>query len=434
MNIEEARNVLCLKSNPRPLGELLNEGYLTKDRLEWAAKWAYNAKLKEAAKIILEWQKSNSSLEKPLEKNVNNQESPQKEALQIGITLDEARATHWPFPPYKGQAMGSLSESKQLSLKDLGYAIENAWDKKVRQAAIVLSLLRLEQTVKEPAPTAGFIHVILGGRSFANRRQSFLTFLEGFLLGVFFTFMLAMSAIAVMDTFKPHPNRRPLTEIVSNPVGILALITVLVGFILIIWLVNFIPDQISKRLQKQVEEYRRGEEGEERVVQLIVQALDGNWTLFRNIQIPGRNKGDLDIVLVGPPGVWVLEVKNFQGKYRNIGDRWEYFHSKKWTPAKGNPSQQAFNNAVRLGNFLKADHLKVFVNAVVVWANEESQLVFENPSTAIWTYSRLPDELGNIWQGEKLSESDREKIIGKLTKLCDEQKNKSAVEDKEQPR
>ena len=48
MNVEEARKVLWLKSNPRPLGELLDEGYLTQDRLEWASQWAFNYKLKEA--------------------------------------------------------------------------------------------------------------------------------------------------------------------------------------------------------------------------------------------------------------------------------------------------------------------------------------------------------------------------------------------------
>ena len=50
------------------------------------------------------------------------------------------------------------------------------------------------------------------------------------------------------------------------------------------------------------------------------------------------------------------------------------------------------------------------------------QLQVENPSTAVWTYDRLPDKLGNIWQGEKLSVANQEKIIGKLTKLCEEQK------------
>ena len=42
-DIEEARKVLWLKSNPRPLEELAGEGYLTRDRLEWATRWAYNA-------------------------------------------------------------------------------------------------------------------------------------------------------------------------------------------------------------------------------------------------------------------------------------------------------------------------------------------------------------------------------------------------------
>ena len=120
------------------------------------------------------------------------------------------------------------------------------------------------------------------------------------------------------------------------------------------------------------------------------------------------------------------KVKNFRGIYRNIGDRWEYRQGKRWKAAKVNPSQQAYNNALRLKNFLKAENIKVYVNEVVVWANEESQLKVENPSSAVWTYNRLPDELGNIWQGEKLSIVDREKIIGKLTKLCEEQKSSNA--------
>jgi hypothetical protein len=44
-------------------------------------------------------------------------------------------------------------------------------------------------------------------------------------------------------------------------------------------------------------------------------------------------------------------------------------------------------------------------------------LVIENPSTPVWTYNRLPDEIGNVWQGEKLSVREREKIIVKLSFL-----------------
>jgi hypothetical protein len=155
---------------------------------------------------------------------------------------------------------------------------------------------------------------------------------------------------------------------------------------------------------------------------MIVQVLDGNWSLFRNVSLPGRKKGDLDIIMVGPPGVWVLEVKNFRGEYRNIGETWEYRQGNIWNATSTNPSRQVLNNALRLKNFLQADNLKIFINAAVIWVNEENPVLVENPSQAVWTYSRLPDELGNIWQGDKISEAERGKIAEKLNKLCEAQK------------
>jgi len=127
VNIEEARQVLWLKSNPRPLGELLDEGYLTQDRLEWAAKWANNSKLKQAARILLDIMENQAINVK--EKLQSTQSPPTDNVIPINIASDKSRSTAWSFPPYKGQAMGTLFDSRQLSLKDLGFAAENAWDK-----------------------------------------------------------------------------------------------------------------------------------------------------------------------------------------------------------------------------------------------------------------------------------------------------------------
>jgi hypothetical protein len=217
-------------------------------------------------------------------------------------------------------------------------------------------------------------------------------------------------------------NPRPSGEVLFTPAGIIAITILLVLFLFILWLANSIPDWITKNLDKQIENHHRGQEGEEKAVRSIVQALDGNWHLFCNIQLPDRNKGDLDLVLVGPPGVWVLEVKNYNGKYRNIGEAWQYEQGKNWKNLRKNPSRQALNNAYRLKNFLKADRVNVFVNGAIVWANEESSLSVENPPIVIWHFNRLADELGNIWQGEKLSKPEQLKIVEKLTKLCERQK------------
>jgi hypothetical protein len=417
MNIEEARKVLWLNNYPRPLGELFDEGYLNRSRLEWAIEKARDPQLREAAKIFLEIL-SASSQDKKLPKA-----KAKEKYFPVEISIEKARATLWPFAPYKGQPMGALVESKQLSLKDLGYAIESAWaEQKVKQAAIVLSLMRLEQVVKEPVPSAGLVHVNSGGRSYSDRKQTWLTLLEGMIFGFLAGFVVFIMVVEIINIRMPHPNSKSLTDFTTSPTGIIVLVLALLIMLLILGLSIFLPDQITKRLDKEIEEYRFGQEGENRMVEIILQALDGNWHLFRNISLPGRNKGDLDLILVGPPGVWVLEVKNFRGEYRNIGDSWEYRSGKNWKVASANPSQQALKNALRLANFLKADGLNVFVNPVVIWANQDAPLFVENPSAAVWLYNRLADELGNIWHGEKLSQSEREKIANKLSKLCEDHK------------
>jgi len=420
MNEEEARNVLWLRSNPRSLGELVDEGYLTQSRLEWAAKKAYDPILRQAAQLILE-SANHITPSSGTEKNGNPVKvlSPNN-SWPIGIPLEKARATPWPYGPNKNQPMGKLMESRQITLKDLGTVAENSWDPETRQAAIALMLLRLEQAVKEPVPPAGFVKTVSNRRTYSKKKQYNLALIEGLIFGTSLGVLLTLLMVLFINSLKPHPNSQSLTSITSTPFGLLALAIGLVIFILIFWLLIFIPDQIGKRLDKQIEAFRLGEEGEDRTVQMIIQALDGNWSLFRNVTLPGRNKGDLDIVLVGPPGVWVLEVKNLRGEYRNIGETWEYRHGNNWKTASANPSRQARDNAGRLGDFLRADHIKTWVNPAVVWANEESPLFVENPSVSVWLFNHLPDELGNIWQDEKLSKEERKKIAEKLTKLFGE--------------
>jgi len=419
MDIEEARKVYWLKSNHRPLGELLDEGFLTKDRLEWAAAWAYSPKLKQAAKTILESLNQLPAPKTEIELQIP-ESNPKKTGIEIDISLDKARSTLWPVGPYKGQAMGALVDSRQLSLKDLGYAAEQAWEEKVRQAARALLLVRLEQVVAEPEPSAGPIHVISGGRSYSQRRESLLIFFQGILFSLIIVFAVYFGSKSFSRS--PNPNAMSLSDIIVKPGGILALVIVLASVIALGWFVNFAMNRLTKRLEDRLEQYRAGQEGEDAVVQSIAQTLDGNWHLFRNVNLPGRNKGDLDLILVGQPGVWTLEVKNFRGEYRNIGERWEYKHGKDWKNASVNPSRQAENNAYRLKNFLKADNVNLFVNTIIVWVYQDKPLIIENPSVAVWQFNRLNDELGNIWQGEKLVKAEQDKVIQKLTKLCEQQK------------
>jgi hypothetical protein len=411
MSLEEARAVMWLKNYGRPIGELLDEGYINQDRLEWAAKNAYNPQIKQAATVILASMRQAAST--PSKSPAPKAETLQLPPFEAGVTIEQARATLWPFKDFKGQPMGMLVDTKQLTLKDLGFAIDNAWDERVRRAASVLMAARLNQVVKEPPPPAGPLKVLSAGRSYAQRRESLLTLIAGIIWGITLTLLVVAFIYNLFRTRPVQPSPQ-----ISLPAFLIALVMVIAIMGGGAWLFGYLLNWASDRLWNQIDNYRKGQEGEDHIVEAMRQHLDGNWTLFRNMTLPGRNKGDIDAVLVGPPGVWALEIKTFSGEYRNIGEQWEYRAGKKWKLYKPSPSRQANDNARRFANFLRAGGIKQWIEPVVVWANRTSPLSVNNPSVAVWTLDHLPEQLGNIWQHKTMAESDRTRIIDKLTKLC----------------
>ena len=65
--------------------------------------------------------------------------------------------------------------------------------------------------------------------------------------------------------------------------------------------------------------WRAGKEGEDRVAAALHRILGDEWTLLRGYKNPA---GEIDQVLVGPPGVVAIEVKYINGKIHISGDRW----------------------------------------------------------------------------------------------------------------
>jgi hypothetical protein len=416
---------MWLRVNHKTLGELLDDGYLTRGRLEWAATKAFNPRLRQAAQILLNPRAASQAEATPHSPASTVVPEEARAPIHLPVSIKQARAVVWPFSPFKGEPMGALVDSRQLSLKDLGYAAEVAWDDRVRKASSTLMLLRLSQAVQEPAPSAGFLRVISGGRSYAERQQFRLTLIQGLTIGAGLSAGVFFLVATIVRQASRPAGSRTLSEVASSPSGLLALLIIAplalgAGFLLS----RLFEWVFLDRLDKKVENHRRGQKGEELTTDVIRQVLDGNWTLFRNIVLPGRNRADLDIVLVGPPGVWVLEVKNLVGQYRNIGEQWEYRAGRRWHRAMANPSRQARSNAIRLAEFLRADGIRQWITAAVVWANQESPVAVENPMVAVWMLNRLSDELGNVWHGQELSEAKRKQVVEKLAKLCQNKGNK----------
>src|SRR5262249_46479581 len=83
------------------------------------------------------------------------------------------------------------------------------------------------------------------------------------------------------------------------------------------WLIILIRRQIRR-----VRPSRAGRKGEDQVVEQLRQALDHRWTIYRNLQLPDH-KDDLDPVLVGPGGIWAVQVKATGAPLWVHGGRWE---------------------------------------------------------------------------------------------------------------
>lgn len=410
MSVNDARKIIWLCGNPRPMGELLDEGYLTEARLRWASEKAFASDLKLAARVLLQSMGKSKNIPetRPLSFSSNS--------FPIQTSLEQARNTLWPFHPYKDQLMGGLLDTQQLTLKDLGYAIENAWDEKVRQAAITLNLAQLKQALETPTPAAGFLHVFESKeRSFSERRQLVLSFLQGCLIGA----ILSAAIAAFIHIFTHLSPVQAVSKIVAIPSGwglLILVLTVVLGLgsgkLLSLGL-----DWIMNRLETQINNHRQGQQGENNVVDRMRHLLDGNWHLFRNVVLPGGNKSDIDAVLIGPQGVWALEIKTFNGQYRVIGDQWQQKKGQLWKPIKSNPTQQAVSNAKRLSYFIRNRNVKVWVTPVVVWACPGNPLIIQNSTMTIWQLDQLTDEIGNLCGNQKLSDADKKVIVDKIAQL-----------------
>jgi hypothetical protein len=340
------------------------------------------------------------------------------------MSLEEARSVIWPLQELKGQPMGLLFDSDLLSLKDLGFAAQRAWDWRVREAARTILLNALSQQQSEPENAPGPLNLIsTERRSFAERRQLQIVMLQGVILGLVFVPLpfLIYRAFAHLT----HLGGENSEVAYSSPTGIAALFIVLLFFIMLALVAYYVPSKIlgflvMDRLEKQLRLHRKGQLGEERVLNVMYGVLDGHWWLFRNVEFPGRRLGDLDLVLVGPRGVWSVEVKAYSGNYRNVGDRWEKRYGGQWHTIRKNPTRQARRNAAELSQLLGKHQIKQWITRVIVWANPESSVLLDNPSTHVWTLDQLSEHLKELSSENPLSETQIQRVVEVLKTICQE--------------
>lgn len=69
----------------------------------------------------------------------------------------------------------------------------------------------------------------------------------------------------------------------------------------------------AERLLKSAERYEQGARGEEATGAILDTLRYAGWAVFHDVRWPGRQRANIDHVVVGPPGVFVIDAKNWTG-------------------------------------------------------------------------------------------------------------------------
>ena len=72
--------------------------------------------------------------------------------------------------------------------------------------------------------------------------------------------------------------------------------------------------KMSERLARRAERYRRGAEGEEATGEALTGLVPTSWVVIHDVAWPGRKLANIDHVVIGPSGVFVIDSKNWSGQ------------------------------------------------------------------------------------------------------------------------
>jgi len=130
------------------------------------------------------------------------------------------------------------------------------------------------------------------------------------------------------------------------------------------------------------EKLAAGVAGEHRVADRLGRALGNEWTLLRGYR---NRRGEIDHLLLGPRGLFAIEVKNQNATVDCIGDRWQATKYDKYgnlvggraemTDARGrSPSEQLDEPASELEGFLGRFGHPVTISRIVVLTHPRARL------------------------------------------------------------
>lgn len=131
---------------------------------------------------------------------------------------------------------------------------------------------------------------------------------------------------------------------------------------------------------------KAGVTGEQNAVRLVEKLLPDNYYCITNVQVQYENRhNELDLVVVGPSGIYIVEVKNVSGRIcGSYTDRQFYQEKGKRSKEMDNPVYQVKMHADILSRYLKANGVRTWVQGTVLFVNPRATMaITDMPSNGI---------------------------------------------------
>jgi hypothetical protein len=161
--------------------------------------------------------------------------------------------------------------------------------------------------------------------------------------------------------------------------------------------------------------YSGGLQGERNVADHLSRSLSDDYYLINDLYLQGGG-GDIDHVVLGPTGVFVLETKNWSGTVTCNGDAWQ--RGGKNIPSS--PSQQVKRNAAKIHRIIDSEPalrgLGIWVEGVVVFTNKHASLHIYNPNVSIVTLPQLSRHISTHPSPRQLSRQELEALAKEVVK------------------
>jgi hypothetical protein len=149
---------------------------------------------------------------------------------------------------------------------------------------------------------------------------------------------------------------------------------------------------IAQSLQEDLEFFKYGKEGENKVLQILNESLDDNFTYITNYVIPNTRIGDIDGLLIGPKGIVILEIKNYAGIFRISGeDMYRKLKGDVYRLYKKNPFEQIKKQKEYLDKFLHEKGIDVKITPIVVLVYGKINAITGPTKVLITEANQLPN-------------------------------------------